>query len=127
MQKTESFKFEKLIVYQKALDTIDYIYTSTASFPKDELYGLSSQLRRAAVSVALNIAEGTARSKADFRRFLDIAQGSICECIALLEICKRRKYMQEGQNSLLRRYFSELSKMISGLKKGIGFSARNEA
>jgi len=127
MQKGVSFTFEKLIVYQKALDVIDCIYVSIGSFPKEEVYGLTSQLRRAAVSISLNIVEGAARSKADFRRFLDIAQGSICECIALLEICKRRKYMQEGQNSLLRRYFSELSKMICGLKKGIGFSARNEA
>ncbi len=126
MQKEAVFQFEKLIVYQKALDVIDYVYEQTSSFPKEELYGLMSQFRRAAVSISLNIAEGTARSKTDYRRFLDIAQGSVFECVTILEICKRRKYIVEKQHSHLRSCFLELSKMISGLKRGLGFSARSE-
>lgn len=126
MQKDDSFTFEKLIVYQKALDVIDLVYGCTGSFPKEEVYGLTSQLRRAAVSISLNIAEGAARSKADYRRFLDIAQGSIFECVALVEICKRRMYILEKQYFHLRCSFSELSKMISGLKRGLGFPSRND-
>ena len=113
-------------MFTKKPDVIDCIYVSTGSFPKEEVYGLTSQLRRAAVSISLNIAEGTARSKADYRRFLDIAQGSVFECVALLEICKRRMYILEKQYSHLRLSFSELSKMISGLKRGLGFSNRND-
>lgn len=125
MEKNEGFKFEKLIVYQKTLDVIDQVYRATGSFPKEELYGLTSQFRRAAVSISLNIAEGTARSKTDFRRFLDIAQGSVFECVAIAEINKRRQYVADNQYNALRLSFMELSKMISGLKRGLGLPARN--
>lgn len=120
MPENVSFNFEKLTVYQKSLDAADWVYESTSSFPKIEIYGVTSQFRRAAVSIALNIAEGSARSKKDFRRFLDIAQGSVLECVALTEICKRRNYLEDPSVLRLRRIFSEMSKMISGLKKSIG-------
>ncbi|NLW84098.1 MAG: four helix bundle protein [Phycisphaerae bacterium] len=126
MHSEITFQFEELIVYQKALDVIDYVYDQTKSFPKEELYGLISQFRRAAVSISLNLAEGTSRSKTDYRRFLDIAQGSVFECVALLEICKRRKFIYEEQHSHLRLSFSELSKMISGLKRSLGFPGRGQ-
>ncbi|MBC8378401.1 MAG: four helix bundle protein [Planctomycetes bacterium] len=122
-----TFQFEKLQVYQKALEAIDKIYEYTNSFPKEEMYGITSQFRRAAVSISLNIAEGSARSKKDFRCFLDITQGSICECVALLTICKRRKYIEEAPFSQLRMDLDELAKMTSGLKRGIGFSNRSES
>lgn len=121
-----TFQFEKLKVYQKALDVIDNVYKYTNDFPKDELYGITSQFRRAAISVSLNIAEGSARSKKDFRRFLDIAQGSVYECIALLTICMRRGYLKETPATELHIAFTELSKMTSGLKRGIGFSSRED-
>jgi len=66
MHSEITFQFEELIVYQKALDVIDYVYDQTKSFPKEELYGLISQFRRAAVSISLNFAEGTSRSKKDY-------------------------------------------------------------
>ena len=91
------------------------------------MYGITSQFRRAVVSISLNIAEGSARSKKDFRRFLDIAHGSIYECVTLLTICKKRQYIEDIPFSELRMGFSELSKMTSGLKRGIGFSARSES
>ena len=87
MQQNTTFHFEKLQVYQKAVDVIDRVYELTSAFPKEEIYGLTSQFRRATVSISLNIAEGSARSKKDFRRFLDITHGSIFECVALLTIC----------------------------------------
>jgi four helix bundle protein len=122
-----NFKFEDLQVYQKSLNALDWVYKSTTTFPKNEIYGITSQFRRAAVSIALNIAEGSARSKKDFRRFLDIAQGSVLECVALIEICKRRNHLEESIVLRLRGIFSETSKMISGLKRGIGFSDRCES
>ena len=127
MAENISFNFEKLSVYQKALDAADWVYESTSAFPRDEVYGITSQFRRAAVSIALNIAEGSARSKKDFRRFLDIAQGSILECVALIEICKRRNFLEESIVLRLRTAFSEISKMISGLKRSLGFSNRCES
>ena len=103
------------------------MYRSTATLPKNEIYGITSQFRRAAVSIALNIAEGSARSKKDFRRFLDIAQGSVLECVALIEICKRRNYLEESVVLRLRKVFLKISKMISGLKRSLGFSNRCES
>lgn len=126
MQQDASFNFEKLQVYQKALNVIDAVYEYTSNFPKDEQYGIVSQFRRAAVSISLNIAEGSARSKKDFRRFLDITQGSIYECVTILTICYRRKYIESGAHIHLRETFCELSKMTCGLKKGLGFEDRNE-
>ncbi|MHC4770982.1 MAG: four helix bundle protein [Planctomycetota bacterium] len=125
MTENISFNFEKLTVYQKSPDAADWVYESTTTFPKNEIYGVTSQFRRAVVSIALNIAEGSARSKKDFRRLLDIAQGSVLECVALIEICKRRNYLEESAVLRLRGIFSEISKMISGLKRGIGFSERD--
>jgi four helix bundle protein len=121
------FSFEKLKVYQKALDIIDQVYDNTNTLPKEEMYGITSQFRRAVVSIALNIAEGAARSKRDFRRFLDVAQGSIFECVSLLTICKRKHFIAEEQCLRLRVSLCELSKMTSGLKSGLGFSDRNES
>ncbi|MHC4905347.1 MAG: four helix bundle protein [Planctomycetota bacterium] len=127
MQENVTFQFENLNVYQKALDIIDEIYEHSSSFLKEEIFGLTSQFRRAGVSISLNIAEGTARSKKDFRRFLDIAQGSVLECVAIIEISKRRKFIEQAQVFRLRKAFTEISKMISGLKKSIGFSDRCES
>ncbi len=121
------FSFEKLKVHQKALDIIDQVYDNTNALPKEEMYGITSQFRRAVVSIALNIAEGAARSKRDFRRFLDVAQGSIFECVSLLTICKRKRFIAEEQCLRLRASLCELSKMTSGLKSGLGFRDRNES
>jgi four helix bundle protein len=120
------FNFEKLSVYQKAIDIIDKVYDYTTTFPKEEMFGMISQFRRSATSISLNIAEGSARSKKDFRRFLDIAQGSVFESVAIIEISQRRKYMEQSVALQLRQDFSEISKMISGLKKSLGFSDRCE-
>lgn len=117
MTELVSFNFEKLTVYQKALDVIDKVYDYTNTFPKEELFGLTSQFRRSATSISLNIAEGSARSKKDYFRFLDIAQGSIFESIAIIEIGKRKKYFEPSVVLELRKDFSEISKMISGLKR----------
>lgn len=77
------FRFEKLEVWQEAIAYADDVYKVTAQFPSDELYGLRSQLRRAAVSISANVAEGSSRSSnADFARFVEIAYGSTMETIS---------------------------------------------
>lgn len=82
----EKFKFENLRVYQEALLFINAIYNLTQAWPKEELFGLTNQLRRAAVSIALNIAEGTSRTRKDFRQFLDLSRASIFECVVILSM-----------------------------------------
>jgi four helix bundle protein len=113
------FKFEKLVVYQKAIDLIDKIYLLTKGYPNDEMFGLTSQLRRSAVSISLNIAEGSARPKKDFRRFLDIARGSVYECVAVLRISFKQNYINKSKFEELKEYLAEISKMLSGLKSSL--------
>src|SRR3954467_137693 len=90
------FNFEKLEVWQKAIDFADLVYVDTRSFPNDERFGLTNQMRRAAVSISSNIAEGCSRgSKADFRRFIEIATGSASSWF--------RKHALPGNRACFRR------------------------
>ena len=113
------FKFEELKVYQKALDFVDNVYELTKDFPKEELYALTAQYRRAALSIALNIGEGHGDTDAQFNRYLTIAWDSVKECVVCSTIAKRRKYINEEKDILSRRQLEELAKMIMGLKKYI--------
>ncbi|MDD5492204.1 MAG: four helix bundle protein [bacterium] len=89
-------KFENLEVYQKSLLYIQNIYEVTKIFPKDEKYGLTDQLRRASVSIAANIAEGSGRyHRKDYVQFLRMARSSAYECIALLQISLNQKYVEK--------------------------------
>jgi four helix bundle protein len=114
-----AFGFEELNVYQKAIDFVNRIYSATQNYPKDEVFGLATQLRRAAVSISLNIAEGSARSKKDFSRFLDMARGSLFECVTILKISVKQNYMTSRQFELLESELVDLSKMLSGLKRSL--------
>jgi len=121
------FKFEELCVYQKAISFVGEIYLVTKKYPRDETFGLISQLRREAVSISLNIAEGSARTKKDFSRFVDVARGSVFECLAVLQISRRQSYISETTLRQLKNYLVEISKMLSGLKRSLttGKSAAN--
>ncbi len=114
------FDFEKLDVYQKALMAVDEVYKVTKGFPSEERFGLTDQFRRAAISIALNVAEGSGRTKRDFCHFLRNARASCYECIAILHISRRRFYLSQNQLNDCARCFIEISKMISGLIRSIG-------
>lgn len=113
------FKFEELRVYQEALLLIDVIYEITKNFPSNEMYGLINQLRRAAISIALNIAEGSSRTKKDFRHFLDMSRGSCYECVAILTIARNRKYLSLKEYKEAYEKCNKLARMISALKASI--------
>ena len=97
-----AFKFESLKVWHLALDLADEVDILAQSFPKHELYSLSSQIRRAANSVSLNIVEGsTGLTNAEFKRFLIIANRSALEVVGCLYLAKRRKYFGEEKFTFL--------------------------
>jgi four helix bundle protein len=114
-----SFTFEKLLVYQKAIDFADAICSATESFPRG--YGfLVDQLNRASLSIAANIAEGNGRfTKPDRKNFFGIARGSVQECVPLLELARRRGLIKDDHHNELKLLLEELSKMLSGLIKGL--------
>jgi four helix bundle protein len=108
-----SQSFRDLLVWQKAMQLTVAIYRLTQGFPREEIYGLTSQIRRAAVSVPSNIAEGQGRlNSAEFRQFLGVARGSVCEVQTQLEIARA---LQFGKPELLNDAESlshEVGKMI---------------
>jgi four helix bundle protein len=112
-----SFKFEKLIIWQKAMDLGEDIDLISTTFPKKEMYNLSSQICRAADSIALNISEGSIeQSVPEFKRFLNYSIRSIAEVVTCLYKTKRRKYVTENefQNFYLKCY--ELMNMTLAFK-----------
>jgi four helix bundle protein len=110
------FCFEKLRVWQKAVNFAKNIYSLTSTFPKDEIFGITSQLRRAAISISLNIAEGAGRtSKKEFKHFLSIAYGSVCETSTILKICRELLYINGEQFNKFYSSAEEIGRMISGL------------
>src|ERR1700755_389089 len=114
------FNFEKLEVWQKSIALADVIYSQTRSFPTDERFGLTNQMRRAAVSVSSNIAEGSSRSsKTDFGRFIEISTGSLFEVVSQAFIAKRQGFLDEEQFQKLYRAAEEQSRMQSGLRKSL--------
>ena len=108
--------YKDLIVWQKAMDLVEMVYQVCKAFPKEELYGLTNQLRRAAVAIPSNIAEGHARSsKAEFLRFLSIARGSLAEVETQLLVAQRLGYLPDGQLIPILRLQTEVNKMTNGL------------
>ncbi len=113
------FTFEKLIVYQKAVDFADDICTATSNFPKG-YYFLRDQLNRASLSISANIAEGNGRfTKNDRKYFFGIARGSVQECVPLLELAARRGFLNTECHETLKNDLEEIAKMLSGLINGL--------
>jgi len=114
-----AFMFENLQVYQKAVDLADHIAARTETFPRG-YYFLTDQLNRAAISIATNLAEGNGRfTKSDRKHFFTIARGSVQECVPLLEVCRRRGFLQQADHDTLKDNLEEISRMLSGLINGL--------
>lgn len=113
------FMFEKLEVYQKAVTFAERISSDSDIFPKGNYY-LTDQLCRASLSIAANLAEGNGRwHKAERKQFFWIARGSAQECVPLMEIARRRKFIQEEEHKILLGHLEEINKMITGLIRGL--------
>jgi four helix bundle protein len=110
----------KLRVFELADEVAMLVYRVTAGFPKEELFGLTSQIRRAAVSVPSNIVEGCARdSEADYLRFLNIAFGSLRELHYQLNLSKRLSFLRNVDSSLLEPKVVETEKVLNGLIRAL--------
>ena len=119
--------YKELRVWQKAMDLVTETYKLCKTLPKEETYGLSDQMRRAAVSIPSNIAEGQARkNKKEFIHFLYIAQGSLAELLTQLEICVRLGYIGQDMTEKAERYSEETGKMITNLMKNLQQTAKDQ-
>lgn len=110
--------YKELIVWQKAMDLSEEIYRLSKLFPKEEIYALTSQIRRAVVSVPSNIAEGNARaSSADYRHFLSIAKGSLVDVETQILIAIRLKYILLKETQSAMKLIDEVGRMLTALRK----------
>ena len=110
--------YRDLLVWQKSIELAKIIYGLTRSFPPDERYGLVSQMRRAAVSVPSNIAEGQARrTTGEFLQFLSHAEGSLAELDTQLFLAKELAILNSPQTSTAESLITELRKMLNGLRR----------
>jgi len=118
-QEDIKFSFENLTVWQNSIEFSKNIYELTKYFPKEEFYGLTSQIRRAAVSISLNIAEGKGRyHKKEFIQFLYLARGSLYEVITCPKLSKQLHYIpktQEPTTKSLMQYAFTIQSQLSGL------------
>lgn len=105
--------YKKLIVWQKADELAYQVYLCTKGFPREELYGLTSQIRRAALSVPTNIVEGYGRQgRGELRHFVNIALGSVSETEYLLDFASRLKYLNEADHSRLQELKREVGSLL---------------
>jgi four helix bundle protein len=108
--------YQELIVWQKAMDLVELVYASSKSFPREEIYGLTSQLRRAAVSIPSNIAEGQGRrTTADFIRHLSISYGSLLELETQALIASRLHYLPSASCQDILKRAGEVGRVLNGL------------
>jgi four helix bundle protein len=107
-----------LVVWQKSIELVAGVYSLSSDFPKSEQFGLTSQLRRAAISVPANIAEGAARkSSKEYLHFLSIASGSLSELDTLVTLCQRLKYAEDVAK--LQTSIDEIAGLVMGLSAAI--------
>ena len=120
------FNFEKLDVWQVAIEFADLIYELTRSFPQEERFGLTNQMRRAAVSVSSNLAEGSSRgSRQDFSRFVEITTGSLFEVVSQATVSQRQGLLSEENHRRIYEAAEKQSRMLSGLRKALVESGRS--
>ena len=113
--------YRDLVVWQQAMDVAVETYRLTSSFPKEEMFGLTSQMRRAAVSIASNIAEGEGRkSKNEFSHFLGIALGSKSELETQLILSERVNLLKTTDTEPIKKSLDDIGKMLTALRRKIG-------
>lgn len=111
------FRFEKLDVWNRSVALAHDVYRLTKTFPENERFGLISQMRRAAVAGAANIAEGCGRtSDRDYPRFLDVAYGSLMETLSHATISRNERFLLPADHQKLFKDAEEIAKMLSGLR-----------
>ena len=116
--------YRDLIACQKAMVLVTQVYQATQAFPREEKYGLTNQLRRAAVSVPSNIAEGQARfPQREFYRFLSNARGSLVEIETQIQIAMNLEYLTNAQSTALLRAAADLGRILNGLLASIRTAA----
>lgn len=110
--------YRELIAWQKAMDLVTHVYDMTKRFPDDERFGLVSQMRRCAVSIPSNIAEGQARNTTgEFKQFIGVARGSIAELTTQILIAERLGYLQEGTQTIEKA--EEVGRILTGLSQSL--------
>lgn len=118
---------EQLDVWQVSMDMVVEVYRITKSFPREEIYGITSQIRRAAGSVPANIAEGCARKgKKELNRFLYVARGSLSELETHIQIASRLKFLDENTYEALMNTTGRISAMLRGLLEKHQFDVGKE-
>ncbi len=116
----ERQRYRDLVAWQKAMGVVSDVYELTRQWPREELFGLTSQLRRAIVSVPANIAEGQGRTGVnEFLHHLSIAQGSVCETETLLHIARRLSYVEQSALDPLLDQTEEVARLIGGLIRSL--------
>ena len=112
--------FRDLNVYKKGLDIVKEVYAISKKFPREEIFGLTNQFRRATTSIVLNIAEGSGcESPKEFSRFLNYALRSKHEAVACLDITEQLGYISKDESDKLEKRLEEISSMIVGLKRSL--------
>ena len=116
----EEYSYKNLKVYSKAMDFVAHVYALLKQFPKEEQYALCDQLRRAAVSIPSNIAEGMGRMSAkDRAHFVEISYGSLLEVNCQMDVARRLGYITEVEHKTMESESIELAKMLSGLRSSL--------
>ena len=112
--------FKDLIVWQKSMHVAAQVYQLTSTFPAEERYGLVSQMRRAAISISSNIAEGCSRhSKTEFRRFIEIAVGSAFEVVSQARLARMLDFLDGPNHDRIYHDALEIVRMLSGLRESL--------
>jgi four helix bundle protein len=114
------FNFEKLETWHEAIAFADIVYQMTRNFPAEERFGLTNQMRRAAVSISSNLAEGCSRSsKADYARFVEIATGSVFEVVSQATVGRNQGFLSQTEYEQVYGAAEKQSRMLSGLRKSL--------
>lgn len=118
--------YKDLVAWQKSMDLVTAVYHLTAKFPKDELFGLTSQLRRAAISIPSNIAEGQGRlSEKEFRYFLGQARGSLMEVETQIQIAENLGYLERESTPPMMEMCAEVGRILNGLLASVSKQAES--